>query len=620
MNEYVSEPNRPVDVNQGVVQSPTSGAPPKRDDDVEKSLKLAQELMSQGKAARAEIDKDWKKRQDYYEGKQWQSEKFASLYKSKPVMNIIRQSIQSQLPILTDNRPGFSILPREPGDFDFASMLAELVDNWWDNNSMDQVMVEALMDSMILDAAILKTTWDPSKEDGVGDINVEVVNPFDIYVPYGATDFNKNCPWVIHRTWKPVADLKEQFPEFADEIKDDSKAQSVDKQMSTDTEIKLVSPTDQYSPPGMGGMSTQDDQRKTAEVWEIWMTDGTIENTIDNDGKEVTKKKYPKGCILTVLPNQKIRLQKVPNPYSHGKWPFTRIVDTILPRQLWGEGEAKVLMQIQRMLNKSLAHVFDNLNLMANPVWLVEDDSGITPEMITNQISSVLLCRPGSNSMNKVKRDFAPSMPPSMDAVLNLIFRMSEMSSGIGEVSQGRKPPGVNAAAAIESLQEAANTRIRLKERNLQGSLQQLGTQIVALMLQYYKEPRVARITGKDNQWPQYFEFFIEEPEEGKYVFNKKNYARQMNTDTNRPVYVPELAYTQTPVTKGMMDVKVMSGTSMPWAKTSRANIAFRLFDSKAIDAQELLKALEWPNADKISEKMKQEQPPEEAPPAGGQV
>jgi hypothetical protein len=620
MSDFQQGINTPADINKGPVQSSDSPAP-KMDTDTEKDLKLAMELMSQGKAARADIDKDWSKRQDYYEGKQWQSEKFASLYKSKPVMNIIRQSIQSQLPILTDNRPGFSVLPREPGDFDFASMVGELVGTWWDNNSMDHTMVESLMDSMILDAAILKITWDPAKEDGVGDINVEVVNPFDVYVPYGAVDFGKQCPWVLHRTYKPIADLKEQFPEYADEIKDDSKAATGSKEVSTsDTEVKLVSPIDEYAPPGMAGTNTGDDQRKTAEVWEIWMSDSAIETINDKDGKEIKKKKYPRGCILTVLPNQKIVLQKVPNPYSHGKWPFVRIVDTLLPRKFWGEGEAKVLMQIQRMLNKALAHVFDNLNLMSNPVWIVEDDAGISPEQITNQISSVLLCRPGTNANAKIKRDFAPSMPPSMDAVLNLIFRMSEMSSGIGEVSQGRKPPGVNAAAAIESLQEAANTRIRLKERNLQVSLQQLGTQIVALMLQYYREPRVARITGKEGQWPQFFEFFVEEPEPGKYVMNQKRYAQQVNKDTGRPVYVPDLNYTQTPVTKGMMDVKVLSGTSMPWAKTSRANIAFKLFDSKAIDATELLKALEWPNADKIAEKMKSvsTQAPEGA--VGGQI
>ena len=586
--------------------------------DADKDIKMAKALMAQGKAARSDVDKDWKKRVDYYNGRQWQGEKFANLYKAKPVLNIIRQTIQQQLPLLTDAKPGFSVLPKDPTDYNFASMLSELVDALWDNQALDHTIVEVLTDEMILDAGILKITWDPDAEDGAGEIKIDICDPFDIFVPYGARDFGKDCPWVIHRSWKPVEELKDKFPKFRDKIKSDSgksEEETASKRVSDD--ITLVSPTDQYSPPGMRGTSSDDaDQRKVAEVWEVWYKSDEL-NEAEVDG--TVKKKYPKGALCTILPNQNLRLQKVTNPYEHGKWPFVRFVDNILPRQFWGEGESGVLMQTQRMLNRALAHLFDYSNMMSNPVWVIEEDSGLDADKISNQVAAVLMTKPGTAVKNGVRRDFAPAMPPGIIDFYQLILGMSEKVTGTAEVSAGRKPPGVSAAAAIDTLQEAAQSRIRLKERNMQVSLAQMGQQIIALMLQFYTEPRVARITGKSGQWPQYFEFFIEKnPETNQYTFNRKSY--NLVHGPTGSGYQASPGYTQSQTTKGVFDVKVLSGTSLPFSKVSRSNIAFRLFDSQALDQKGLLEALEWPNSEEIMTRMKENPPPAEEtppPPAG---
>lgn len=602
---------RPVDP----MSAPIADVAPKRQDsEAESDLKYCKELMSQGKAARSEVDGDWQKRLDYYLGKQWGGSGKSQTYGSKPVMNIIRQTIQAVLPILTDQRPGFAVLPKEPTDFDFANMMSELISSYWDNYSMDHTLLEVLMDEMQLDAGIMKVTWDSSLENGAGDIKVETVSPFDIYVPYDAVDFTKSCPWVIQRSTKTVASLKEMFPDFKDKIKADQSTDKDSKANVKSEDIKLVSPTDQYSPPGMGGSNgNSEDLRKTAEVWEIWSDDTTYEDVLDEaTGNTVTKKKYPQGCIITILPNQNLRLQKVANPYAHGRWPYVRFVDHIMPRSFWGEGESKVLMQTQRALNKTLKNIFDYLNLMSNPTWVIDEDSGVDPDSITNQIAQVITTRSGG--LDKIKRDVVPAIQPGTFDLYSLMVRQSEMISGMSEVSQGRKPPDVSSGVAIESLQEAAQTRIRLKERNMQVALQQLGYQMVCLMCQYYTEPRVSRITGKDQAWPRYFEFFVEAGSKpGSYKLNKKEYAT-----TDGQTYVAEPNYTTTQETKGPMDIRVMSGTAMPWSKASRANIAFRLYDAKAIGIKDLLDALEWPNADKVSAAMEAQVPPEGAMPPGG--
>lgn len=563
-------------------------------------FKMVMSLLSQGKQYREKFDNDWDKRKEYYHGKQWAANDSGW---SKPVFNIIRQIIQATLPILTDNRPGFNVIAAEPTDFKFAQTMSMLIENWWDNSTMDHTMLEVLFDSMLYDAGILKVTWDPDLQDGIGDVCVERINPKDIYVPEGCTDFTKNCGWVIQRSQKQVGELKRLFPDMTQYIKADSKSEK-ESQDTKGLEVQLVSPVDQHSFKQTNVLNSDSCDRQLCEVIECWMDDEQVieEEQENEDGniETIVRKKFPKGKLITILPQQNVVLQTVEMPYAHGKKPYVRIVDMILPGEFWGEGETKSLMQVQRLINRTLQHAFDVLQTMSNPIYIVEKDCGVDLKKITNRVAQVI--EVNSGKMAGIRRDFPPTVQSGVLEFFQTLIKQAESITGISEITQGRKPKGVSAAAAIETLQEAAQTRIRLKERNLQVSLQQLGVQVMSLMMQYYREPRVIRITNQDTSWPDYFEFYIEEPVMGSYVMNQQQYK----FDPERQMYVPG-GYTTSDQSKGLMDVKVLSGTAMPWAKTTRSNIAFRLFDSNVIDAKALLETLEWPDSDEILSRMQKQ-------------
>jgi hypothetical protein len=299
---------------------------------------------------------------------------------------------------------------------------------------------------------------------------------------------------------------------------------------------------------------------------------------------------------VTLLPNSKTLLQDIPSPYLHGEFPFVRFIDAILPRSFWGEGEVQSLMEQQKIINKILANVIDYMTLMSNPVWITEIGNGINPERLTNAIGAVL--QTGAGKAGTVKREIPPGMQSGMIDALQMFIRQEESTSGITDVTQGRNPSGVTAAAAIQSLQESAHTRIRLKERNLAVSLSQLGSQVVALMMQYYTDVRVVRLVGKETAlWPQkdFMEFFIERLPDDKIQLVKKIYKYNPQIED----YVAG-QYETMPPSAGVFDVKVLSGTSLPFAKTQKANVAFRLFDSQAIDVEELLKSLDWPDKEQV--------------------
>lgn len=580
---------QPIDMNQKPETIFDSNSKIKENNPEMQEFKMIMQLYETGKQAKSEVCKDWEKRYEYYGGKQWSSTR--SKDKSSPVYNIIRSTVQSILPILTDARPGFNVLPQDPTDFDFADTMSKNTESWWDNYSLDQTVIEWIMDSMIYDAGIIKVTWDGELQDGIGDVFVDPIDPRDIYVPPEARDFNKNCPWVIQVMKKSIGELKIKFPQFADKIKADINQEDHKEDIkAASTDITIVSPIDKKgSNNPMPGQSNDD--RELVEVLECWLEDLTLEEY--EEEKEVKfKKRFPRGKVITILPNQKLVLQSVENPYKHGKFPFVRLVDTLLPRKFWGEGEVKELMGIQDIINRTLSVIMDYTKFMGNPIWKIGKGTGVNPKQLTNTIGLILEINDGK--LNEVQREFPQGIPSYIINFLETMIRASETISGAGEITQGRKPTGITAAAAIDTVQEAAQTRIRLKERNLQSSLSQLGKQVISLMMQFYNVPRVARITGK-TEWPEFFEFFIEEiPEEDRIKWTKKGYS----FDENAKRYVP--GEIQEGVSKGVFDVKVLSGTALPFAKAQRSNIAFRLFDSQVIDAQELLNTLEWPNKEQV--------------------
>lgn len=548
-------------------------------------------LFESAKLARSEFDKNWEQRMDFYKGKQWDGSS------KKPVMNIIRSTIQTILPLLTDAKPGINVVPAEPNDFEFAKTLQTLVEIWWDKPevSMSHTLLEPLMDMSIFDAGVLKIFWDETAENNKGDVRVKSISPKNIFVNKEAKDFDKECYYVIERQYPTVAWLKRKFPESATKIKSDEEAK---KENVSLTDAKVQAPNDQRQPitSNAGIFVSETDCRETAECWEIWIDSEEME-AYEESGEQGYKRKYPNGKLVTILPNQNLLLQETSNPYNHGKKPYVRFVDSILPHSFWGEGEVECLMSAQKNINMVLSNVLSYLKLMSNPIWKLTSDSGVKREDITNDVALVLEVDPGH--MGDVQRDIPPAMQAGIMELYNTMLRNAEVESGVNDSTQGRRPVGVTAAAAIDTLQEASFTRIRLKERNMQVSLTKLGDILVKLFMQFYNTPRVTKITG-GGVWPSYFEYFIEDTGNG-YVFNKKD----INFDEASQSYIPS-EYKQSQESAGIFDITIVGGTSLPFKKAERANLAMKLSEMGKITDETLLKFLDFPNIEQELSKMNQ--------------
>jgi len=577
------------------------------------------QYLDEGKKHRDMYSQKWELCRKYLYGDQWYDRKRPS-YRSSPVINVIWPIINTILPIMTDIHPGFDVGPREPSDYKFAEMLSRITMSWWENNGISMVIEEALWDSLTITHGVLKAYWDPTMSQGEGEERVIAVDPGCILVPRRAIDFQTNCPWVGHVMRKSVGEMRRLFPEHAEAIRGTGKgsclnssysgADSSDggnKSRAMSGDIVLVSPTDRKSPTGNltdvqgTGSGGDDDEVEFIEFWcDDWSTEDSEGEPDDqgNPGEPIKKRRFPNGRLTTIVPELNLILQDVQNPRADGRKPFVRVVDQTKPREFAGIGDVEPLIETQRYINKFWAVIMDWANSMTNPVWVIDNTSGVSPRMITNQVGLVLVKNPGSD----VRRMDAPGLPPQIFESYTSLRELADTQSGIHDVTSGRRPTGITAAEAIDELQEAAQTRIRLKDRNLEAAMTDLGQLVICDMLQNYREPRIVKIAGSADGWPKFFEFYIaDDQESGGYQMNTRQH--DFNEDTGE--YIAQ-DWNNSGVSKGIYDIQVKSGTSLPYQKNRRASEARSMYRDGLIDRKAALESMDYPNYEDVLRRMEE--------------
>jgi hypothetical protein len=298
--------------------------------------------------------------------------------------------------------------------------------------------------------------------------------------------------------------------------------------------------------------------------------------------------KYPNGKKIVVCNG--VVLESGPNPYDDGEWPYQRWPNYILPREFWGISEIEQLEGPQKTFNKLVSFVLDVLTLMGNPIWVVDNTSGVDTENIFNRPGLIIEKEAGS----EVRREEGVQLQPY---VLQLIDRMKEwfdQVNGSNDITRGINPGGVTAASAIADLQNAAQTRIRQKSRNLDAYLQNLGQQYVSRVFQFYTAPQVFRLTNNQGV-NKYFKFHVQTDETGTRKAMVENYNEQGLSQGIKEHQA-----------RGNFDVRVTTGSSLPFNKAEKEQRLYGLFDRQIIDGEEVLKGLDYPNYEAIQMRMQQ--------------
>lgn len=394
-------------------------------------------------------------------------------YKSDQISNFIFSTIETIRPIMVDGDPAFVAMATNEDGLETQDKVQTALNYEFDREKMSAKIPRQTITSLVLGTSIWFLPWDgdaDSKYDG--EIKAVEVNPFNFFPDPMATCI-EDAEYLIYATYKHVNQLKKVFPNKANLLEGGN--------------IKYEELVANRNVP-----SRVDNQVLVLEIYCRDFT--TTEEETEENGKtyKVEEMKYPNGRVITIAPELEILLEDKENPYNDGKFPFVMIKDYDIPFKFWGEGEVKQLLSPQNYINDLSNQVIDNAKITANMPWIIDKNSGIGYGKLTNRPGLVVRKNPGS----EVHRPQPPTMP---NYVLNKIDDLKhdmESISGVHDVTQGKRPTGIQAGNAIIALQEAGQARIRIKVKLMEHGLGELATMWYSRMQQFWKLDRWIRTSS----------------------------------------------------------------------------------------------------------------------------
>jgi len=592
---------------------------PQMSSEEQKTVKLGMHLWHKSKRHRSKYDKDWINNYKFYRGDQWSRKRPSYLHSE--VINFVFQTIQSMVPIMTDARPKPSFLPQDPTDLEFTEVLNDVFESDWQKGNWLQVVAEVIYDAHFYGTSYSSVKFNADGDYGLGRIVYCSEDPLDCYPDPDANDINdedgKSTSFVTampadleklrlkYKGHKFEAALKSDVDDLSESTMSKTSAGRRTFVRDTNSELPTVRAfsDEEFGSDARALVITV--YMKPSETTE-YREDVVAEDSGGISVQFITKKKFPRGRKLVIIGGYLFEDQ----PHldnDDGRFPFQKLVNYILPREFYGMSEIEQLASPQKIFNKLISFTLDVLTLMGNPVWLIPTSSGVKPGSF-HTAPGMQIPYDGAEPPRRAE---GTQLQPYVMQMIDRVENWFNSVAGSSDITRGITPGSVTAAAAIENLQDAAKTRIRQKMRQLDGYLVQVGSQWVQLALQHYDVPRIFRLTSKEGM-DKYFKFHTQaaEDENGQPLIGDNGDPVRMavitkfKTDDALGRMVPD--ETKKMVIRGGFDVKVSTGSGLPFAKGEKEQRLLQLYTSNVIDRRALLEHIEFPNFEPILQRMEE--------------
>lgn len=440
----------------------------KKDDETEVLVEHIKSKYKKSYEAKSSYHTKWKNFEKAYDGSLF----FQNLpeYKTQEISNFIFSTIETIKPMMLSNYPKPVVVPSIPEAFDKSKIVQNAVDFEWKRADMFTKMLDMGHNGLVYGTSCFGLFWNGNASNGLGEVECKIISPFNIFPSPSATH-EDNAEYIIYATYKSYDELVEAYPDKKAELLMDIES-SLDDNLSTDR--------------------ISSDIRNNILYLECYHRDyATIElEETDDEGNKFKsiKRKYPKGR-RTIIAGDTL-LDDGENPYKDGRFPFIFWRCYPLPNSFWGIGEVESLVSPQESICKISNAIIENAELMGNPIWIMDKNCGIEKNSITNRKGLVLRKTPGT----EVRRDVPPSIPVYVTNMLEKLYNDMENISGVYDVLRGNRVGSVTASSAIQSLNEQAQGRIKLKVQKLEAMISELGGMWLSRIQQFWETKRTLRV------------------------------------------------------------------------------------------------------------------------------
>lgn len=233
------------------------------------------------------------------------------------------------------------------------------------------------------------------------------------------------------------------------------------------------------------GFNFEDSTRRKVIAYEYW---GFYD--IKNNGSL-------EPIVATWIGDTMIRMEV--NPFPDRKLPFVIIQYLPIPRSVYGEPDASLLEENQRVYGAVLRGMIDLLGNSAN------SQQAFAKGML-DPVNKQKLLRGEDFEFNPnvpIQQGYLsltyPEIPQSAMLLINLMNQDAEALTGVKSFSEGMSGDGYgNLTAGVKGVLDAAAKREMAILRRLAKGVADIGTKIIAMNYEFLSEQEVVRVTNKN--------------------------------------------------------------------------------------------------------------------------
>lgn len=577
-------------VLEHVVYGPQNDANPRPDGDAMQPVPaLVRELFVRAREARRDLLVQWKRNYRTMHNRDWKPG--ATPWDEAPAINQVFPTVASCVAWMTDQRPNLEVEATAEAFspyWEFYDQISRhmnvcLQANFQNNLIADEIS-QVLWDVKQYGVGYFKTVWEPWLADGLGDIVPRRVDPFTIYPdPYARSPHQLS--YIIEAKTMTVADADRTWPGAAQLIQaggflEDSEEAPHRLDSTTDhrkPRAALASIHDETGTPIAGAVP--DNYGRNVEGSRFKLTDSPVITVLEayvrgyhaeDSGTEGVSKVWDDWRCVVVTGNVVLLDKPCDDVNSWGSHPYDRTLDRNIG-EWYGPCLVEQLAPIQRLINFLLQSIVRNIYLMGNPVLKEDPASATRNRRFTN--------RPGQRVQGHNVGWMEPPQVQAQIAMPLVEFLKGEIesTSGLTAMVRGFAPTGRNAQGVLDSVQDAAFVRVREALRELERALRMVTSKMAASIAEFYTEERKMSLVGPDGQ-----RFHLA-------LRNRHFYIDGAEAGERVPL---------------RFSIAASAGSELPTSKQARSAEAKHLFDMKAIDRYELLKAIGWQNYALVAQRM----------------
>jgi len=375
-------------------------------------------------------------------------------------LQTLKSTLNNCIADQVDNTPEAMLVPQREDLTSLAADMNNVIKYVMQVNNVKEFHRRRAQDFLITGTAVTQIMWDQEMDFGKGNISITRFPIENIVWDPAATDV-QSARAIIKLSWHPLSWYTEHYPEQAMFIADDSQEHN---------SVGLE--------PNLQGLSADEAEGKALLV-EYWY------RRYDAQQKRYTINVafLAGGALLAVYRDV----------YSHGMYPFVFDVYNEIEGSMVGEGQVHELANMMRYINRYAHYIDVNVSASAKLRMLVRKGSGINTEQLADFSRNLV----EGDQIDEDAVRWMESKPfNGMTTQQMLQFQNDmKMDSGQSQFTRGEVTGGVDAASAIQLLQNAGSKITRLRTQTLSDGFKRIVEQVLWLASEMYKEDRLAMIS-----------------------------------------------------------------------------------------------------------------------------